>query len=162
LLLLTTAALRLVEWLALAELFLRGSDQTKIMLGVLVVILGSDWIARGLRVASELDVFLGNMIGRTPDLHLWAIGFIDPRQRIMTLAVASSHALILTVSHGLAACRPFTCDGARRRMVDQNSSLSNRVFTRQRRSDEADLPILAYSLRDSTAPLSTIRRWPNQ
>ncbi len=103
---LTAAALRLVEGLALAELFLRGSDQAKIMLSVLVVIFGGDWIAGGLGVAGKLNVFFGDMIGRTSDLHLRAIGFIDPRQRIMTLAVASSHALILTVSHGFALADP--------------------------------------------------------
>jgi hypothetical protein len=137
LLLTAAAALRLVEWLALAELFLRGGDQAKIMLGVLVVIFGGDGIARRLRVASKLDVFFGYMIGRTPDLYLRAIGFIDPRQRIMTLAVASSHALILTVSHGLAA-RPFNFDGARRRMTDQVPIFQTEFArTRQRRKDRS-------------------------
>jgi hypothetical protein len=100
LLLLTASALRLVEWLALAELFLSGGDQAKIMLSMLVVIFSRNWISRGLGVASKLDVFLGDMIGRAPDFHLRTIGFINPRQRIMTFAVASSHALVLTVSHG--------------------------------------------------------------
>jgi hypothetical protein len=161
LLLTTAAALRLVEWLALAELFLRRGDQAKIMLSMLVIIFGGDRIARGLRIARKLDIFLGDMIGRAADFHLGAIGFIDPRQRIMTLAVASAHALVLSVSHGFPARRPFNFDGARRRMVDQNPSFSDQGFKRQRRNDEADMPILTYSLRDPTAPLFTIRRAPN-
>jgi len=36
-------------------------------------------------------------------------------------------------------------------MVDQNPSFSDQGLTRQRRNDEADLPILTYSLRGSTA-----------
>ena len=105
---LTAAALRLVEWLALAELFLSGGDHTKIMLSMLVVIFGGDWISRSLGVASKLDVFLGDMIRGAPNLHIGSVGFVNPRQWIVTLAAAAATAvaaahpmLVLTVSHGL-------------------------------------------------------------
>jgi len=41
----------------LAELLLRRSDQTKIVLGMLIVVLGGNRIPRALRVARELDIF---------------------------------------------------------------------------------------------------------
>lgn len=47
--------------LPLAELFLRRSDQAEIVFGMLVVILGRYRISRGLRVASQLNVFFGDM-----------------------------------------------------------------------------------------------------
>lgn len=98
--LLLAAALRLVERLALAELLLRGGDQAKIMLGMLVVIFCGHRVAGSLRVARHLNVFLGDVIGSAANFHLRAVRFIDPCQRIMTFAVASPHALVLTVSHG--------------------------------------------------------------
>jgi hypothetical protein len=45
----------------LTELFLRGGDQAKIMLGVLEKILSRNRISRRLRVAGQLLVFFGNM-----------------------------------------------------------------------------------------------------
>jgi hypothetical protein len=41
----------------LTELLLRGSNQAKIVLGMLIVVLGRDRIARALCVACELDIF---------------------------------------------------------------------------------------------------------
>ncbi len=94
--------LLIVIGVLLAELFLRGGDQAEIMFGVLVVILGGHRIAGTLRVARELDVFFSNVVGGAADLHVGPVRFIDPRQRILALAVtaASPHAF-LTVSHGL-------------------------------------------------------------
>jgi len=84
------------------------------VLGVLEVVLGGDWIAGRLGVAGELKIFLGNVVCRSSDLHLWAIRLIDPRQWIvmvmpaaataaavvaLLIAVTSSHALVLSVSH---------------------------------------------------------------
>ena len=51
------ARLRLV----LPELLLGGSDQTEIMFGVLIVVLGRNRIARTLRVSRELDIFFRYM-----------------------------------------------------------------------------------------------------
>ena len=103
---------RLVEGVLLPELLLRRRDQAGIVLGVLEVVLGGDWIAGRLGVAGELKIFLGNVVCRSSDLHLWAIRLIDPRQWIvmvmpaatatvvaLIVAVTSSHALVLSVSH---------------------------------------------------------------
>src|SRR5581483_3273296 len=61
-----TALLRLLILLIvgvlLAELLLRGSDQTEIMLGVLIVIFGRDRIAGALRVTGKLDVLFRDMM----------------------------------------------------------------------------------------------------
>ena len=43
------------------------------MLGVLVVVLGRDRIAGGLRVAGELNVFLGDVGGISADFHIRAV-----------------------------------------------------------------------------------------
>jgi len=103
---------RLVEGVLLPELLLRRRDQAGIVLGVLEVVLGGDWIAGGLGVTGELKIFLGNVVCRSSDLHLWAIRLIDPCQWIvmvmpaataavvaLIVAVTSSHALVLSVSH---------------------------------------------------------------
>ena len=44
-------------WLVLSELLLRSRDQTEIMFGMLVVILGGDRVAGGARVTRQLYVF---------------------------------------------------------------------------------------------------------
>ena len=86
------------------------------MLGVLEIIFRRDRIAGGLGVTRELEIFLRDVIGRSADLHVGAVGFIDPCQRVVAAAViivvvvvvvvvAPAHALVvmmlLTVSHGL-------------------------------------------------------------
>jgi len=48
-------------WILLSELFLRGGNQAKIVLGMLVVVLGRNRIARTLRVSRELDIFFRYM-----------------------------------------------------------------------------------------------------
>jgi hypothetical protein len=45
----------------LTELLLRGGNQTKIVLGMLIVVLGRNRITRALRVARELDIFFRDM-----------------------------------------------------------------------------------------------------
>src|SRR5262249_29697950 len=85
----------------LAELLLRRRDQPVVMLGVLEIIFSPDRIARRLRVARKLDIFVGDVRGRAADLHVRAVGLVDPCERVLTLAVAPAHALVLTVSHGL-------------------------------------------------------------
>lgn len=53
--------LLVVVWILLTELFLRGGNQAKVVLGMLVVVLGRNRIARSLRVARELDIFFRYM-----------------------------------------------------------------------------------------------------
>ena len=53
--------LLVIIWILLAELFLRGGNQAEIVLGMLVVVLGRNRIARTLRVARELDIFFRYM-----------------------------------------------------------------------------------------------------
>jgi len=53
--------LLVVVWILLTELFLRGGNQAKIVLGMLVVVLGRNRIARTLRVSRELDIFFRYM-----------------------------------------------------------------------------------------------------
>jgi len=53
--------LLVVVWILLTELFLRGGNQAEIVLGMLVVVLGRNRIARTLCVARELDVFFRYM-----------------------------------------------------------------------------------------------------
>jgi hypothetical protein len=86
--------------IALPELFLRGGDQAEVMLGVLKVVLRRHRVARGLRVARQLHVFLGDVVGSPADFHVGTVGFVDPRERILALAVSPPHAFVLTVSHG--------------------------------------------------------------
>ena len=86
--------------IVLPELFLRGGYQAEVMLGVLKVVLCRHRVARGLRVARQLYVFIGDVIGSPADFHVGTVGFVDPRERILALAVAPPHAFVLTVSHG--------------------------------------------------------------
>jgi hypothetical protein len=91
--------------LALTELILRRGDHAEIVLGVLVIILGRHRVAGSLRIARELDVFLRNMRGRPADFHVRPVRLVNPRERVRALTAvivtASTHALILTVSHDL-------------------------------------------------------------
>jgi hypothetical protein len=71
------------------------------VLGVLVIVLGRDRVAARLRVAGELGVFVGDVLGGAPNLHIRTIRFVAPRQGIGTLgvAVAPTHAPVLLWSH---------------------------------------------------------------
>jgi hypothetical protein len=53
--------LLVIVWILLTELFLRGGNQAKVVLSMLVVVLGRNRIARTLRVARELDIFFRYM-----------------------------------------------------------------------------------------------------
>jgi hypothetical protein len=102
--------------LGLPQVFLRGGDQAEIMLGVLVVVFGRDRIAGALRVAGQLKVFLGNVRCIASDLQVRSVGLVHARQWILVMvmmmtttaftAVATPHALILTVSHDLLFRQP--------------------------------------------------------
>jgi hypothetical protein len=106
--------LLVVRRLVLPQVLLRGGNQTKIMLGVLVVVFGGNRIAGALRVARELKIFFGNVRGVTPDLHVRSVGLIHAGQWILVVmmmvatftAVATPHALILTVSHDFLFTNP--------------------------------------------------------
>jgi hypothetical protein len=70
-----TLLLRLlvVIWVLLTELFLRGGDQAKIMLGMLIVVLSGDRITRTLCVARELDIFFRDMRSGTADFDVGTV-----------------------------------------------------------------------------------------
>src|SRR6185436_12817306 len=95
--------------LVLAELLLGGRDQPEIMLGVLVVVLGCNGIARGARVARELEILFSDMRSRAADLDIGSVGLVDPGHRVLAapvvvivVVVAVAHPLlVLTVSHVL-------------------------------------------------------------
>ena len=106
--------LLLVVGLTLPVLLLGGGDQTEIMFGVLVVVFGSNRIAGTLRIAGELQVLFSDVRGRAADLNVRSTGLVHAGQRILvmtTFAVATPHALVLTVSHGLLFCQPPFCGG---------------------------------------------------
>jgi hypothetical protein len=100
--------------LRLPQVLLGGCDQPEIMLGVLIVILSRDRIAGTLRIAGQLEVLLGNVRCIAPDFHVRSIGLVHARQWILVMvmmkttftAVATPHALVLPVSHGLLFRQP--------------------------------------------------------
>lgn len=57
----------------LTELFLCGSDQTKIMLGMLIVVLSGNRITRTLCVARELDIFFRDMRSGAADFDVGTV-----------------------------------------------------------------------------------------
>ena len=65
--------LLIVVGVLLAELFLRGSNKTEIMLGVLVVILGGNRIAGALGVTRKLDIFFCNVRSRAANFNVRAV-----------------------------------------------------------------------------------------
>jgi hypothetical protein len=98
--------------LILAKLFLRGGDQAEIMFGVLIIIFAGDGISGALRVAGELEIFFGDVGRRSSNFYVLTIGLVHSRQWILvmmattTLAIATAHAFVLTVSHGLLFRQP--------------------------------------------------------
>src|SRR5215475_5215635 len=65
--------LLIVVGVLLAELFLRGGDETEIMLSVLVVILGGNRIAGALSVTRKLDIFFCNVRSRAANFDVGAV-----------------------------------------------------------------------------------------
>jgi hypothetical protein len=111
--------LLIVVGVLLAELLLRRGNQPEIMFGVLIVVLGGHGIAGSLRVTCKLDVFLSNVRGGAADFDVGTVRFIYTRERILAFAVIASppHAL-LTISHDLPVCRPFTLSRHSRRTLN--------------------------------------------
>jgi hypothetical protein len=103
--------LLLVIGLTLPELLLRRGDETEIVLGVLVIIFRCNRIAGALRVTSELKILFGDVGCGSANFYVRSIGLVHSRQWILmmmmsTLAVATAHAFVLTVSHGLLFRQP--------------------------------------------------------
>jgi len=100
--------------LVLAELLLRDSDQTEIMFGMLVVVLGGDRVAGRTRVARKLHVFLGDVGGGPADLDVRSIRLEYPGHRVLAtpvvvivVVVPVTHPLVvLTVSHVVPLFQP--------------------------------------------------------
>ena len=102
--------LLLVIGLTLPELLLRCSDDTEIVLGVLIVIFRRNRIPGALRVTGKLKILFGDMGRRTANFYVRPARFVHSRQWILmmvsTFAVATAHAFVLTVSHGLLFRQP--------------------------------------------------------
>jgi hypothetical protein len=102
--------LLLVIGLTLPELLLRRSDDTEIVLGVLIVIFRCNRIPGALRVTGKLKILFGDMGRRTANFYVRPARFVHSRQWILmmvsTFAVATAHAFVLTVSHGLLFRQP--------------------------------------------------------
>jgi len=104
--------------LGLPQMLLRGGDQAEIVFGVLIVAFRGNRIAGTLRVSGELEIFLGDVGGVASDLHVRSVGLVHARQWILVVmmvvpataaltAVATTHALILAVSHVLQFYQPL-------------------------------------------------------
>ena len=83
---------------------LRGGDDAEIVLGVLQVAFRPDRIAGRVRIARQLQVFLADVVGRAPDLHVRPVRLEGSGERVGTLAiivivVAAAHTFVLTRSH---------------------------------------------------------------
>jgi hypothetical protein len=104
------SALLITVRLALTKLLLRGSDQAKVMFGVLIIIFRRDRVARALRVPGQLEILFGDVGRGAANFNVRPIGLVHTRQWILmmmaTFAVATPHALVLTVSHGLLFRQP--------------------------------------------------------
>jgi hypothetical protein len=83
--------------LVLPKLLLRGSDQAEIVLGVLIVVLGGNWVTGAARIAGELDVFLCDVGGGTADLDIGAIRFEDPGHRVLAAPIVIVVIIIVAV-----------------------------------------------------------------
>jgi hypothetical protein len=79
---------------------LRRCDQAEIMLRVLEITLRHHRIARGMRVARELEIFFRDVMRGAADFDVRAVGFIGARERVGALAaVAAAHPLVLSRAH---------------------------------------------------------------
>ena len=82
---------------------LRRRDQPEIMFGMLEITFRHDRIARGLRVARQLEIFFADVMGCSTNFHIGAARFVGSRQRIRSLAIvagAAAHPFItLSWSH---------------------------------------------------------------
>jgi hypothetical protein len=92
------------------------------MLGMLEKTLRGNMIAGCLRIATQLDVFFGDALGRATHLHIRSIRFVGASQRIWAFSattstttigtVAATHALVLMIwSHRTSFFSKIIHDG---------------------------------------------------
>ena len=86
--------------LILTELLLGCGDQTEIMLGMLIVVLGGDRIAGRARIARKLHIFFCDVRGGAADLDVRSIGLKHPGHRVLATPVAII-SIVITVTHPL-------------------------------------------------------------
>jgi hypothetical protein len=87
----------------LLQLLAIGHDDAAVVLGMLQIILRQHRVAGGLRIASERQIFLGDVRRGAADLHVRAVGFETARKRILALPipVAATAAILLSLPHCL-------------------------------------------------------------
>jgi hypothetical protein len=68
------------------------------VLGVLEIVLGRHGIAARLRIASQLAVFLGDMLSRAADFDVRSVRLVALRQGIGTLVVVTA-VVVVTTAH---------------------------------------------------------------
>ena len=97
-----------------------GEYDAIVVLGVLQVVLSENRVTRRLGIASQLEVFLRDVCGRTAHLDVGTVRFIAPRQRVlpfarvlirtaatiaittvMIVAAPATAAMLLSLPHGL-------------------------------------------------------------
>jgi hypothetical protein len=81
---------------------LRSGNKSKVMFGVLQVILRRDRIAAGMSVSCKLEVFFRDVMRVTAYFHVRSVRFVGSRQRIGSSPIVcrpAAHPLILTWSH---------------------------------------------------------------
>jgi hypothetical protein len=126
--------LLLVIRLTLSELLLRRGDDPEIVFGVLIIIFGCNRIAGALCVTSELKVLFSDVRRGSANFYVRPIGLIHSRQWILmmpTFAVATAHALVLTVSHDLLFRNPRS---SQRHLCRRFSPIHHTHRTARRRS----------------------------
>ena len=68
------------------------------MFGVLVVVLGRDWIAGRARVTRQLNVFFGDVRGGAADFDIGPVRFEHPGHRVLTAPVIVVVAAIIVAA----------------------------------------------------------------
>jgi hypothetical protein len=125
------------------------------MLGVLVIILGGYRVARGRRIARQLNVLLGDMGCGSPNFHIRAVRLINPCERILILAVMvvvvvvttpHTFVVVLTVSHGFPVHQLPIYSGSNFRQF-----VSDRFSSSQRQNNTSVRAHLMRGLRQQTS-----------
>ena len=96
------ARLALISGRALLLRLLGRGDEAKVMLGMLKIAFRRDRIARRLRIARQLEIFLTDMMRRAANFHVGPAQLVGTRQWIWTFAIvgAAAHAFVsLSRSH---------------------------------------------------------------
>ena len=100
--------------LGLLVVGLRRRDDPKVMFGVLEIAFRHHDVAGGLCVTAQLQVFVGNSLRRTPDLHVGSVALIHSAQRI---APASAAAAPAAASAAMAVAVPVLVSGSHRSSI---------------------------------------------